>query len=62
MMGVGATFMGDNIVEEDAASFKLLYQGLQFFDDIQLEQIADSIANSLIQVAVTTHFYSYQVC
>jgi hypothetical protein len=49
MMGIGATFMRDNIGEKDAASFKLLHQGLQFYDDNQLEEITDNIAESLIQ-------------
>jgi hypothetical protein len=49
MMGIGASFMQDRIKEEDTAKFKLIYRGLQFFDDNLLEQYAENISTSLIE-------------
>jgi hypothetical protein len=49
MMGVGASFMKNDIAREDIVSFNILYQGLQLFDDNQIEQMADDISKSLIQ-------------
>lgn len=49
MMGIGASLMQDDIKEQDTANFKLIHQGLQLFDDNQLEQYADNLAKSLIE-------------
>jgi hypothetical protein len=49
-MGAGASLFQDNIKEEDTANFKHIHRRLQLLDDNKLEQYADNIAKSLIEV------------
>jgi hypothetical protein len=50
LMGVEAALIQGNIKEENTADFRLLHKGFQLVDDNQLEQLADNVAKSLIEV------------
>ena len=49
MMQIGASLFKDDIREEDTVNFKDIFKNLQSSDDSHLEQIADTIAKSLIE-------------
>ncbi|HEY9386610.1 MAG TPA: hypothetical protein VIP70_06195, partial [Nitrososphaeraceae archaeon] len=50
LMGIGASFFQSKVTENNSSKSSALHQMLQTMDDDQLEQYADNIAKSLIEV------------
>ena len=54
MMQIGASLFKSDIREEDTVNFKDIFKNLQSSDDSHLEQIANTITKSLIDVGYYT--------
>jgi hypothetical protein len=49
LIGFGASFVQDGLLEEDKVEFKAIHEKLQLLNDNQIEQIADQAAEFLVQ-------------
>jgi hypothetical protein len=50
LMGIGASFFQSKVTENDSSKSSAIHQKLQTIDDDQLEQYANNVAKSVIEI------------